>query len=67
MNDFRGFEEGLAGGGWRMKGAKTQQNFIAKTVSPRWRFPLKPFFEINPGILCSGIDNSERLIALNSN
>ena len=23
-----------------------------------WCFPLEPCFEINPGILCSGIDNS---------
>ena len=22
-----------------------------------WRFPLEPFFEINPGFLCSEIDN----------
>ena len=22
-----------------------------------WHFPLEPFFDINPGILCSGIDN----------
>ena len=30
------------------------------------RFPLDPFFEINPGILWSGIDNAQRLMALNS-
>ena len=29
-------------------------------------FPLEPFFEINPGILYSGIDSQWRLIALNS-
>ena len=29
-------------------------------------FPLEPFFEINLGILCSGIGSEQRLIALNS-
>ena len=29
-------------------------------------FPLEPFFEINPGILCRGSDSSWSLIAMNS-
>ena len=29
------------------------------------RFRLEPFFEINPGILCGGIDISWPLIAIN--
>ena len=29
-------------------------------------FPLEPFFEINPGVVCSGIDNSWPLDALSN-
>ena len=33
---------------------KLVNSYFAQRV---WRFLLEPFFEINPGILCSGIDS----------
>ena len=38
----------------------------AQQINALWRFSLEPFFEINPGILCSQIDDGQKKKALHS-
>ena len=44
-----------SGGGERRDTHRNTHRNVHANVAPIRCFPLEPFFEINPGILCSGI------------